>query len=163
MKILYFVWFIFALTVAFAAQTKVVTNLDLEKYRDTREQASADYLANYARLGRPSPEELARLEQADRAELALLSAKLRSVRFETERLSAQRLIAEQRVVPVHYVVKNSIPYEYFNYSSGYRRYGERRHRQPEFHPDYQPGYFAGGNFWPTGLLTPPSPILVRKR
>ena len=48
-----------------AAQTKTVTNSDLEKYRQKRLQAERDYRENYAKLGFPSPEELERqIEQA---------------------------------------------------------------------------------------------------
>jgi hypothetical protein len=47
-----------------AAQTarKTVTNDDLEKYRQARVQAEADYKANYKKLGMPSPEDLERME-----------------------------------------------------------------------------------------------------
>jgi hypothetical protein len=37
---------------------KTVTNADLEKFRQKRLQAEADYRANYKKLGMPSPEEL---------------------------------------------------------------------------------------------------------
>ncbi len=47
------------------AQTakKTVTNDDLEKFRQKREQAEADYRANYKKLGMPSPEELEQRQQ----------------------------------------------------------------------------------------------------
>jgi hypothetical protein len=44
------------------AQTKTVTNADLEKYRQARFTAEAEYRANAKRLGLPSPEELAARE-----------------------------------------------------------------------------------------------------
>lgn len=42
--------------------TKTITNADLEKFRQKRLQAEADYRANYEKLGMPSPEELERRE-----------------------------------------------------------------------------------------------------
>ncbi|HEX8736166.1 MAG TPA: hypothetical protein VF721_12635 [Pyrinomonadaceae bacterium] len=42
--------------------TKTVTNADLEKFRQKRVAAEADYRANYKKLGMPSPEELEKRE-----------------------------------------------------------------------------------------------------
>lgn len=55
-----------------AAQTarKTITNTDLEKYRQARVQAEADYRANYKKLGMPSPEELEQREVERKAWLA---------------------------------------------------------------------------------------------
>lgn len=52
-----------------SAQTarKTVTNDDLEKYRQKRVQAEADYRANYKKLGMPSPEELEQRAAESRA------------------------------------------------------------------------------------------------
>jgi hypothetical protein len=52
-----------------AAQTarRTITNNDLEKYRQARVQAEADYRANYKKLGMPSPEELERMDAERRA------------------------------------------------------------------------------------------------
>ncbi len=50
---LFFVW-----TDSSAAQTKSVTNRDLEKFRQKRLQTEREYRENYSRLGFPSPEEL---------------------------------------------------------------------------------------------------------
>lgn len=61
--------FVFAQTGA----RKTVTNADLEKFRQKRLQAEADYRANYKKLGMPSPEELEEREAERRernAELA---------------------------------------------------------------------------------------------
>src|SRR5688500_1126947 len=46
---------------------KTVTNSDLEKFKEKRVQAEADYRANYQKLGMPSPEELERREVERRA------------------------------------------------------------------------------------------------
>ena len=57
----------FVLSAAFAvgAQTKKVTNADLEKYRTERLKAEKDLRENYAKLGFPSPEELAKQQAED--------------------------------------------------------------------------------------------------
>jgi hypothetical protein len=47
-----------ALVFAQTSARKTVTNADLEKFRQKRLQAEADYRANYKKLGMPSPEEL---------------------------------------------------------------------------------------------------------
>lgn len=47
-----------ALIFAQTEARKTVTNADLEKFRQKRLQAEADYRANYKKLGMPSPEEL---------------------------------------------------------------------------------------------------------
>lgn len=55
-----------------AAQTakRTVTNADLEKFRQKREQAEADYRANYKKLGMPSPEELQKMEAERQVKMA---------------------------------------------------------------------------------------------
>ena len=149
MKILYFVCFVFVLTFTAVGQTKTVTNLDLEKYKDQRVKATADYRENYKRLGMPSPEELARRNEQDRKDLAELSVKLRAERLAKERLAAERARTEQYIAPTYYVVEDSRrfhsnPYVYSTFYSGGRYY-----RRPIRQSYTQPGYFAGGNFWPT--------------
>lgn len=162
MKILYFVCFVFVLTLTAVGQTKIVTNLDLEKYKDQRVKAIADYRENYQRLGMPSPEELARRNEQDRKDLAELSVKLRTERLEKERLAAERERAERYAAPSNYVVYdsprfNSDPYVYSTFYSGGRYY-----RRPIRQPYTQPGYFAGGNFWPTpGTTSRPQPPAAR--
>jgi hypothetical protein len=63
-QILLLLSLIFAVSLLGSAQTKTVTNADLEKYRQRREKADADYLATYKQRGLPSPEELKRREEA---------------------------------------------------------------------------------------------------
>lgn len=60
-----FLIFGFAL-VSFAQNAKTVTNADLEKFRERRLQAEADYRANHKKLGMPSPEELEQRAAQDR-------------------------------------------------------------------------------------------------
>ncbi|MGI8556207.1 MAG: hypothetical protein ACR2LT_07620 [Pyrinomonadaceae bacterium] len=54
----------------FAQATRTITNADLEKFRQKREQAERDYNENYQRLGMPSPEELKEREAFREAQLA---------------------------------------------------------------------------------------------
>jgi hypothetical protein len=59
------------------AQSKTVTNADLEKYRLKRVAAEKDLRENYEALGFPSPEERARSEAESRRERAALADRLR--------------------------------------------------------------------------------------
>lgn len=70
-----------AFALAFAAngfaQTRTVTNADLEKFREKRLRAEQDLRENYEALGFPSPEELERREAESRRERAALDRRLR--------------------------------------------------------------------------------------
>ena len=72
------------------AQTKSVTNADLEKFRQKRIQAEKDYRENYAKMGFPSPEELQRQIEKSRVEREELSARLTAERLQRERAEAER-------------------------------------------------------------------------
>lgn len=63
---------------------KTVTNADLEKFRQKRLQAEADYRANYKKLGLPSPEELAQREAERQRWLAEFSEKADAERAQNE-------------------------------------------------------------------------------
>ena len=147
--------FVFCLILAAAvvtvAQSKSVTNADLEKYRQERVKAERDYRENYEKLGLPSPDELQKRREKDRIETEKLSAELRSARLERERLDAERQAAERRAA-IYYQsdLRFTQPYTELG---GYYWYGGRRwpiytNRGPR--PVVQEGYFAGGQFWPTG-------------
>lgn len=81
-------WFILCLIFVAAnfaiAQTKTVTNADLEKHRQKRLQAEKDYRENYAKLGFPSPEELEKQNEQSRAEREQLSRRLEAEQRENE-------------------------------------------------------------------------------
>ena len=68
------------------AQTarRTITNQDLEKYRQRREQQEADYRANYKKLGMPSPEELEQREAERQAWLDEFAKKARAENQETQ-------------------------------------------------------------------------------
>ncbi len=82
--------FIFALIIAAAslttAQTKTVTNGDLEQFRQKRLKAEKDYRENYEKLGFPSPEELDRQNEQSKRDLAELSRRIEAENARKESL-----------------------------------------------------------------------------
>lgn len=161
MKILFFVCLFLSGAIVASAQTKIVTNSDLDKYRVQREKAVADYRENYAKRGMPSPEELDRRNEQDRKVLAETASRVRAERLERERIKAEyeaalrRAEVADRDQTVIYVDGMEIPT--YIWSDG------RRYRYPQIRYNNQPGYFAGGQFWPTGPRTQPKPLFVRPR
>lgn len=135
-----------------------ITNFDLEKYRDARLAAEKDLRENYAKLGFPSPEELERRREKSRLETEALAAKLRTDRIEQERIEAQREAASRVTVYNRDIVRQNDWY----LSSGYY-YSPYVNRYPRPRTQEQTGYFAGGQFWPTGPATKPRPLFVRPR
>src|SRR3982751_4028124 len=72
------------------AQTRSVTNADLEKFRQKRLKAEKDYRENYAKMGFPSPEELDRQIEKSRIEREELAARLTAERLQREQIEAER-------------------------------------------------------------------------
>ena len=66
------------------AQTKTITNADLEKFKQRRLKAEKELRENYKELGFPSPEELKRRNEKSRKELSELADKLRKERLARE-------------------------------------------------------------------------------
>ncbi|MEO7673119.1 MAG: hypothetical protein ABIU09_03455 [Pyrinomonadaceae bacterium] len=89
-KILFLLCLSILAVVPATAQTKSVTNADLEKFRQKRLQSEKDYRENYARLGFPSPEELDRQIEKSRVERDALSARLTAERLQREQIEAAR-------------------------------------------------------------------------
>ncbi len=75
---------ILALSMTAAAQTRTVTNSDLEKFKQERLKADDDYRRNYASRGLPSPEEIERINDQKRRELSELASELREERQASE-------------------------------------------------------------------------------
>ncbi|HNQ14520.1 MAG TPA: hypothetical protein PKM58_03090 [Pyrinomonadaceae bacterium] len=75
---------ILAISMSVAAQTKTVTNSDLEKFRQERLKAEKDYRESYAKRGLPSPEEIERINDQKRRELSELASDLRQERQASE-------------------------------------------------------------------------------
>ncbi len=89
-QIVLFIGLIFSLSLVGSAQTKTVTNADLEKFRQKRLQAERDYRENYERMGFPSPEELERQREKDRIKREELSERFRNERLERQAIEAQQ-------------------------------------------------------------------------
>jgi hypothetical protein len=87
-RILLMLSLIFSIALTALAQTKTVTNSDLEKFREKRLAAEKDYRENYAKLGFPSPQELARRIAEDERRLQETSARLEAERTARERADA---------------------------------------------------------------------------
>lgn len=147
-------------TTGVLAQGRTITNFDLEKYRTERVKAEADLRENYARLGFPSPEERARRDAEAARQAGELALKLRAQRIEQERIDAERENTER--LAAAYARSNQVqqvyqePYYWggYWYSGGWYRPQVVRPRPYVT----QPGYYAGGNFWPVG-----SPIVISPR
>lgn len=71
------------------AQTKTVTNFDLEKFKTARLAAEKDLKDNYAKLGFPSQEELEKQRDKDTKDRIALGEKLLSDRLERQRAEAE--------------------------------------------------------------------------
>lgn len=152
-RCLFLLFIIFAVVGAASAQTKSLTNADLESYRQNRLKAQQDYLENYERLGLPSPAELERRSEQSAKEIAELSNRLRAEELERDRIAAQRVTVFRYQQPVVVGVSDNTVYGYFWRNRGF-------HWTPRMHQYTQPGYFAGGQFWPSGSATPSRPLIT---
>lgn len=177
-KLLFSFCFTLAAVALVSGQARTVTNQDLEKYRDQRVKAEADLRENYARLGFASPEERARRNAESAKASAELSARLLAERLDRERKEAERaaaVTAVQYLVPVPVVQPQSPQWFGYYFLNGrrYRRIYDARPTQSGYYAGGQfwptgitrpqTGYFAGGQFWPTGSATRPQPLFVRPR
>lgn len=156
---------IFAAAGSAIAQRKTVTNADLEKYRQARLDAEREYRENHARLGLPSPEELAKRNEASTKESMELSAKLREQEIERERM---RLNASSSASPAIILDLNrqlpgyrsgiapTVYSEFYGFGRSYRPRGIRQ-------PIGQQYYVSGGSLWPVGPRTPSRPMFRLNR
>lgn len=147
-----------AVSAAFA-QKKVVTNADLERYKTERLKAEKDLRENYARLGFASPDEMAKRDAESRDQMFELSAKLRRERLERE----ARLAEEQRRITPLAVPIYQTPQTAETLILGSFWYPLYSWRQPFLRRYQQPGYYSGGQFWPTGPRTRSAPIFSPNR
>jgi len=108
-------WFVLIFTfiavASASAQTRTVTNDDLEKFRQKRVAAERDLRENYERLGFPSPAELEKQIEQSRVERSELAARLRAENLESERLDLERQRAANEARSFNYQNQNQ------NYSS----------------------------------------------
>ncbi|MGH9819251.1 MAG: hypothetical protein ACRD43_03700 [Pyrinomonadaceae bacterium] len=151
--------------VSAVAQTKTVTNFELEKYRQQRVQAEKDLNENYKELGFASPEERAKRLETWKQESSELSNRLEMERIARENAEAA---AGQAAAQQRYYQPAQPDYQLYNdgliygYGNGYtNRFPRRVPRQS--------GYFAGGAFWPgpsqvrQPMLVQPQPPRTRPR
>ncbi|MFM9904854.1 MAG: hypothetical protein ACKVQJ_09830 [Pyrinomonadaceae bacterium] len=158
MRCLFFVFIIITAAGSALAQGKTVTNDDLSKYKQERVKAEAELRNNYAKLGFPSPEERERRNAESAKESVELSARLRNERLERERIDAQNAANAQYYAALLRAVQQQNTVEHYSpsYFGGY--YNSWWRPRPIGRVVYQqPGYFAGGQFWPTGPRTQPRP------
>lgn len=161
-KLLFVLCFMTTMVAICSAQAQTVTNFDLEKYRQDRIKAETDLRVNYARLGFPSPEEMALRNAQSAKEAEELSARLQKEELTRERLEIERTAAERRAAQYYYQAPQQPQILPGYYDAGYTYYwwNGRRIRIPRLNLPYQqPGYFAGGQFWPTGARTQPQPLI----
>lgn len=131
--------------VAFA-QTKTVTNSDLEKFKQKRLQNEREYRENYARLGFPSPEELERKRVEDEKNLVEYSRQLEANRLRREALQAEAanqalFLRNQYQQSQGYSNYNSGGYFYDGYSPYYYDNGYyRSNRRSTFNSTYKSGF-----------------------
>ena len=93
-RILLLIGLIFISANAVAAQTRAVTNEDLEVYRQKRLAAERDLRENYERLGFPSPAEMQKQIERSNAEGSALSARLEAEKLQRDQLDLERQRAE---------------------------------------------------------------------
>lgn len=156
---------IFSVSGVALAQTKTVTNADLEKFRQKRLQAEREYRENYKKMGFPSPEELEQKRVRDQEELIEFSQRLEIRRLEREAAQAE---AENQALWLQNQYLQSSGNNPVYYSGGYftgyspyyygyfNRYGNRG--------NFRSGYYS--NSYPTGFFNlqfppPPSPPRIR--
>lgn len=144
--------------VAAAAQVKTVTNADLEKFRAERLKAEADYRANYAKWGFPSPEELERQREQNAREVSARIERARADQLEQDRIDLERRRQDAELSslrsPVYFPVRQySSPYfvSYAPYGYYYSRVFRPRTRVPV--PGF--GNFGGQTVRPGRSYLPP--------
>jgi hypothetical protein len=75
--------FLVLCTTVLAQAKKVITNIDLEKYRQQRIKAEQEYLEKYQEKGLPSPEEIEKIAQERRKWLAEFSQRYQQQTIQT--------------------------------------------------------------------------------
>lgn len=159
MRYLFFLCILTFAAFSVSGQTKTLTNADLTKYRVQREKGEREYRENYAKLGFPSPEELAKRREESAAVYREFAAKLRAENAEAERIESERRANRRVYLPQYYIVNTQPDYGDLDYVY----YGGRYYPRPPRQQYTQPGYYAGGQFWPTGSATPVRPLWIPRR
>ena len=139
-RLLFILSFVLISSGSAMAQTKKITNADLDKFREKRQQAERDYERNYEKLGMPSPEELTRQAAEKSRELAETAARYRAERLQEEQLQAQHEQAEA-AAQIYYSQSSS------GYSGGYG-YNNFGYAPYNYYSSgvYGNGYYNGGYY-----------------
>jgi hypothetical protein len=147
-RLLFILALSFITTFSITAQTRTVTNTDLEKFRQKRLAAERDLRENYERLGFPSPAELEKQIEQSRRERSELAERLRAENLERERITVERQRAENEARRKNYSPSSNdnysdrseglffnygyAPFGYYNFPNNgfynYRNFGLRRNR-----------------------------------
>jgi len=166
-----------------AAQSRAVTNDDLEQYRRQRVKADRELKEDYDRLGFSSPQERDKREAESQRKIAELADRLKLRRIEQERIDADRASAESEAAAAAAIAAytrsmqnqqqqpNYYDPGYYNYGyggwGGYGGYwgtgGDYRTRgygTPPWGYGTDQGYVSGGMYWPNGGRTLPQPMIV---
>jgi hypothetical protein len=137
------------------AQSKTVTNADLEKFRQKREAGERSLRAHYAKQGL-TPADVAKREAADAEAREALSARFRADRLERERLEQERM--EREMAPPQ--VNVYVPQQERN-NTGY--FGYENQYNPYFpsYPNYYPyGYPQNRRYENNGVRWRATPMGV---
>lgn len=117
------------------AQTKTVTNADLEKFRQQRVESEKNLRENYAKMGFPSPEELEKQNEQRRAELEEYSAQLSRQKLQTQNgFLTQANVLRSQIASIDAQINylrgqnNNYSNQSFVYSYGYAPYGYQINR-----------------------------------
>jgi len=163
-----------------AAQTRTITNDDLEQYRQQRIRADRDLKENYVKLGFSSPEEREKREADSQRKLTELADRLKMRRIEQERIDADRANAEsaaaaQAVAAYTRSMQNQQQqpnYDqgyYMNYGYGpfggigggyWGNWGNSKTRNLPWWYGTDQGYVSGGQYWPQGGRSLPQTVIV---
>lgn len=81
----------------YAQAKRTVTNEDLEKYRQQRERADAEYRATYKQRGLPSPEEIQEIEAKRRAQLAEDADRARAAQRAEYEMQRQQALTDAQI------------------------------------------------------------------
>ena len=157
-RMLFILCLLFVGSNAASAQTKTVTNQDLEKFRQTRLQAEREYRENYAKLGFPSPEELEKQRAQDGKDRAALAEQIRRENLEREKLQneadyrqAQLAAARNNSVSQGYAPGGYYGGGYYGgvFAGSYPLYGYRGYNNRYYNNPYRGNVFGtrGGIFY----------------
>jgi hypothetical protein len=151
-RILLFTILIFSTSALTLAQTKTVTNADLETFRNERLAAEKDLRENYAKLGFPSPEELEKQIEQSRIEREELAARLGDERIARQQYEIDLLRSQNYFLQSQNKIYTRSPRAFFYGVSPFFYYNARF---PRFRKNTR-----NNNVLPP--IRPPKPIRPRR-